>query len=67
MIPPRTQVLASEYPAASPEDALLHVIPGPLESTVSYWPGDRRRFWTRRIKWRLLMASPFPATPASMR
>jgi len=31
--------LASEYPPAAPEDALFHIIPAPLERTVSYGRG----------------------------
>lgn len=34
-----TRFLASEYPAVSAEDALFHVIPAPLEQTVSYGCG----------------------------
>ncbi len=39
MFPTQTHFLASEYSASSPEDALFHVIPVPLEHTVSYGSG----------------------------
>lgn len=42
MTEPQTDFLASEYSPSSPDDALFHVIPVPLEKTVSYGSGTAR-------------------------
>ena len=34
--------LSSEYPQSAPEEALFHVIPAPLEATVSYGGGTAK-------------------------
>ena len=40
--------LSSEVPARPAEQCLFHVIPVPLEATVSYAP---RPFWKHPINW----------------